>query len=118
MSYKHRNSTSYRKKSMDKFLLKKQSSSTDDSRMDRDRKIETIELKDDNYTKREEKENQHEETSFIFPKSETKTGTYAIRNSACTNFSIFLSILLIHNNYSSLLVIYTLLFNYSYLSVS
>lgn len=86
MSYKHRNSSSYRKKSTDK-LLKKQNSSTDDIKTEQDKKIETIELKEDDFPKRAAttSENKQEETSFIFPKVEKKTG---IRN--IVNFCMYI----------------------------
>lgn len=75
MSYKHRSNASHHKISLNKTLLKKQSSSVDENKLDFDKKIEIIELQENAATSKENTENSCEETSFIFPKKDRKSGT-------------------------------------------
>lgn len=75
MSYKHRNGAGHRKKSVSKSLLKKQGSSVEEAKMEEDKKIETIELKE-NATEKEKPKPANEETSFVFPKIDKKLGMY------------------------------------------
>lgn len=78
MSYKHRNSSGYLKKSTDKYLFKKQFSSTEENKMKRVKKIETIELKEDNIVRKDNQEGVTEETSFISPRTEENSGIYCL----------------------------------------
>lgn len=102
MSYKHRNGAGHRKKSVSKSLLKKQGSSVEDNKMDEDKKIETIELKE-NSIEKENPKPANEETSFVFPKIDKKPGMYQL--TLAVKHVINLHLLLLHiqffSNYAS-----------------